>query len=368
MTVAATRGDGNGLGADLTYPITDLGPGDFAWDYLKLRSTRINNGKGVNAWDLLHSVWPFPGVPAVYDSMVVDVTKLPLLQHLYDGISHSDAVFDPIDAESDPEFEGDIDTLYAYGAAGPEVQGHGSVYHGKLCALRWHSTEVNPIHGRIQWFGFPMYYMNTEQARKTFRESLDWLRQNDGPVPVSHLSATAVRNDDAVVIRWDVTEGWENAAYSVYREASSLERQQVSSVFSGQSHYQFVDREVPAGPLSYWIAEDERTGGRSWYGPVTVLARPGELKPVLAPVEPNPVVASARLAYSLPRAGHVSLSVHDLSGRQVALLVNEDQESGRHEITWDPVASGRGRLAAGFYVIRLQAGSMQHVQKALVLP
>ena len=366
MTVGGTIPDANEVGADLTYPITGLGPGYFAWDYLKLHSTKINDDKGTNNANLLHSVWPFPGVSAIYDSMVVDVSKLPLLRQSLGGFSHADAVFDPLLAESEPGFEGDIDTLYAYGAAGPEVQGKSSVYHGKLCALRWHDTSLNPVHGRIQWFGFSMYFMQTEQARKTFRESLDWLRQPDGVVPVTHVSFAGVRNGSQVSIRWDVAEDWQSSAFFIYREEAGREREKVSAAFSGSLHYEFVDRNAPTGPVSYWINEQDRAGGMSRYGPMTITA--STTRTLLAPVLPNPVVGKAQLAYTLERPGHVALSVHDVSGRQVALLVNDTQEAGRHELTWNPMATERGRLAAGFYVIRLQTETAHEVRKVLVLP
>ena len=368
MTVAGTIPDVNEVGADLTYPITQLGPGYFARDYLKLHTTKINDDKGYNQENLMHSVWPFPGVPAIYDSMVVDVSKLNLFGNLHGGFAFADAVFNPLLAESEPGFEGDIDTLYAYGAAGPEVQGHGSTYHGRLCALRWHSLSLNPTHGRIQWFGFPMYYMQIEQARRTFRQSLDWLRQADGVVPVSHVNFNGLRNGNQAVIRWDVSEEWQSSAFFIYREETGHEREKVSEAFSGSSHYEFVDRNAPSGVVSYWINEQDRTGGMTWYGPMVIAPSVSGNRTMLAPVLPNPVVGKAQLAYTLEKASHVALSVHDISGKQVAVLVNDTEEAGRHELTWNPLATERGRLAAGFYVIRLQTDTAKDVRKVLVLP
>jgi len=188
MTVAATTPSPNLSGADLTYPKTELGPGDWAWDFLKLHSSKINNDKGTNVAHLFHAARWFPNVnsptgfmPAIYDTMSVDVTKLPILRVALGGFSHSDAVFDPNFAESEPDFRGDIDTLYAYGSAGPEVQGKTSQFDKKLCAQRWHDPDPDREHGRLQWFGFAMYFMHDDQARQTFKASLDWLREEQPP-------------------------------------------------------------------------------------------------------------------------------------------------------------------------------------------
>jgi hypothetical protein len=140
------------------------------------------NDKGVNDKNRLHSVWPFPGVAAVYDSMVVDPTKLPPFQQAIGGFAYSDAVFDPIYAEAEDGFRGDIDSLYAYGTSGSEVMHSSSSYQNHLCALRWHDPDPAREHGRIQWFGFSMYFMRNDQAARTFKQSVDWFREESPPV------------------------------------------------------------------------------------------------------------------------------------------------------------------------------------------
>jgi osmoprotectant transport system ATP-binding protein len=107
-----------------------------------------------------------------------------------------------------------------------------------------------------------------------------------------------------------------------------------------------VDPNAPSEAVSYWINEQDRTGGTSWYGPMAVAPTVSGNRAVLSPVLPNPVVGKAQLAYTLAKASHVVLSVHDISGKQVALLVNDTEDAGRHELTWTPATTERGRLAA----------------------
>lgn len=180
MTVGATIPAPNLVSADLTYPI-ELGPDDWAWQFLKIQSAEVRNDKGTSNQHRMHSVWPFPGVPAVYDSMVVDISKLPVLAQSTGGFAHADAIWEPMYAEAQPDFRGDIDTLYAYGSAGREVLGRDSQYHGRLTAIRWHDPDPEREHGRIQWFGFAMYFMYNTQAERTFKSSLDWLREEEVP-------------------------------------------------------------------------------------------------------------------------------------------------------------------------------------------
>jgi hypothetical protein len=54
----------------------------------------------------------------------------------------------------------------------------------------------------------------------------------------------------------------------------------------------------------------------------------------------------------------VRLSVHDLLGREVAVLVNERKEPGSHSVHWN--ASG---MASGVYLYNLTAGSFVQTRK-----
>ena len=66
---------------------------------------------------------------------------------------------------------------------------------------------------------------------------------------------------------------------------------------------------------------------------------------------PNPFNPVTTIAYQLPEASHVRLVVYDLYGREVGMLVDEQQSAGRYDVSFD--ASG---LASGTYVYRLEAG------------
>jgi hypothetical protein len=84
-------------------------------------------------------------------------------------------------------------------------------------------------------------------------------------------------------------------------------------------------------------------------------------------IAPNPVVRSATVQWELPRAGHVSVGVYDASGRQVAALADETYPAGRHELTWNTGDRPGGRLAAGVYFVRLEAGRQFISRKLLIV-
>jgi len=64
----------------------------------------------------------------------------------------------------------------------------------------------------------------------------------------------------------------------------------------------------------------------------------------------------------LAKSSHVRLTVWNVLGRRVATLVNENEQKGAHQVTFN--ASG---LASGIYFYRLQAGNKVFVKKMLVM-
>lgn len=57
---------------------------------------------------------------------------------------------------------------------------------------------------------------------------------------------------------------------------------------------------------------------------------------------PNPLSRTATIGYTVPRAGNVCLSVHDVSGRLVATLASGYLAAGRHSATWNAAALSPG--------------------------
>lgn len=77
---------------------------------------------------------------------------------------------------------------------------------------------------------------------------------------------------------------------------------------------------------------------------------------------PNPFNSETVIEYVLPRSADVRLSVYDILGRGVSVLVNERMAAGVHEVKFD--ASG---LSSGVYFYRLTAGSFVQTRKLLLL-
>ena len=77
---------------------------------------------------------------------------------------------------------------------------------------------------------------------------------------------------------------------------------------------------------------------------------------------PNPFNPTTLIRYALPHRSHVTLTVFNTLGQQVAQLVNADIDAGYHEIQFNA-----NHLASGVYFYRIQAGSYVETKKLCIL-
>lgn len=77
---------------------------------------------------------------------------------------------------------------------------------------------------------------------------------------------------------------------------------------------------------------------------------------------PNPFNPSTTIKFELPKSTPVNLTVYDILGRKVAVLVNESRVAGIHEVKFD----GFG-LTSGVYFYRLTAGQFSQTLKSVLM-
>ena len=82
---------------------------------------------------------------------------------------------------------------------------------------------------------------------------------------------------------------------------------------------------------------------------------------------PNPFNPATIIRYALPAGGPVRLRIYDITGREVATLVDETKPAGTYEVRFDTNAARPGGLASGVYFYKIEAGSFVQTRKMLVL-
>jgi Secretion system C-terminal sorting domain len=77
---------------------------------------------------------------------------------------------------------------------------------------------------------------------------------------------------------------------------------------------------------------------------------------------PNPFNPTTNIAFDVPKASHVELSVFNVLGQKVVSLVNQAMDPGTHTVAWDASTN-----SSGVYYYRIVAGDFSATKKMVLL-
>jgi hypothetical protein len=82
---------------------------------------------------------------------------------------------------------------------------------------------------------------------------------------------------------------------------------------------------------------------------------------------PNPFNPTTTIRFSIPMAGPLALTVHDVAGRLVATIADGVYQPGEFSAVWDGKDDARASAPSGIYFARLHAGEYVAVRKMVLL-
>jgi hypothetical protein len=211
------------------------------------------------------------------------------------------------------------------------------------------------------------------------------------PLPVQLSSFTALANRLNAELQWRTETEIENHGFEIERRAVSKEYavgskektdQPNSSPFthhpspwvsigfvqgfgtsSTPREYSFTDKPDQPGRYAYRIKQIDQSGTFTYTSTLEVLVGLAPLEFTLSQNYPNPFNPTTTIEFTLPADGHVVLKVYDLTGGEVATLVDQEMAGGVYQrVTFDAT-----RLASGIYFARLVSGSQAVIRKMLLL-
>ena len=195
------------------------------------------------------------------------------------------------------------------------------------------------------------------------------LGSKDSPLPVELARFDATADSESIQLTWTTASEIKNAGFEVERRrGENAQWSQVGFVdgrgtTSEPKTYSLTDADVPyeADSLHYRLRQIDTDGSATLSKTVEVaLAAPERLS--LHGNYPNPFRAQTTIRYALPQRKHVTVAVYDLLGREVATLVDEQQEAGRHQLRFDAA-----QLSSGAYFVRLTSEGTTRTQKMTVV-
>ena len=77
---------------------------------------------------------------------------------------------------------------------------------------------------------------------------------------------------------------------------------------------------------------------------------------------PNPFNPVTKISFSIPKNSYTKLVVYDISGKQVAELVDTELNAGAYDVNFDA-----SQLASGTYFYRIEAGELTEMKKMILI-
>ncbi len=82
---------------------------------------------------------------------------------------------------------------------------------------------------------------------------------------------------------------------------------------------------------------------------------------------PNPFNPETMISYRLPSRVSVELKVFDILGREIATLVDQEQNAGTYEVKFPASSGDSGNLSSGVYLYRIKAGNFVKTNKMVLV-
>ena len=225
--------------------------------------------------------------------------------------------------------------------------------------LSWDWTQAGTVTDQIAGNDFYGATANDEMYFDNYYFS-------DQPIPVELTNFSANTNNGLVVLNWATATETNNQGFEVQRRTAETEYSSIGFVeghgTTTETHnYSFTDRNAQAG-VTYYRLKQVDYDGTFEYSPVVEVNIAAPLAFNLEQNYPNPFNPSTNIVYSIPENGNVRLSVYNVVGEEVALLVNETKAAGNYTIEFNA-----SNLPSGVYLYKLQAANSVQTRKMMLL-
>ncbi|GEM_PF-6259596 len=82
---------------------------------------------------------------------------------------------------------------------------------------------------------------------------------------------------------------------------------------------------------------------------------------------PNPFNPSTNIAFYLPEAAQVEVSIYSLTGEKVITLLNGYNEAGTYQVSWDGKDAQGNPVGSGIYLYQLKTGEKRLMKKMILI-
>lgn len=244
----------------------------------------------------------------------------------------------------------------------------------------------DPIHINVSSAGNEVHAIWKDEFGSNNGNNLRYKFDNQNPIPPQNLTMTSYNNHPKLV--WQKNPEPDIDYYRIYRKKGTGSYSLLTTV-SVSLPTEYVDNEEtvcnpPPGAhcesevvAKYYITAVDVTSKVSdpsneveaiiLGSPPDKISSdpPSSEKPTeysLMQNYPNPFNPATTISYSIPKNGLVTIKVYDILGKEIAALVNENQEAGNYSVEFNA-----SNLPSGIYFYTLTSGNFTATKKLILL-
>lgn len=205
--------------------------------------------------------------------------------------------------------------------------------------------------------------------------SLLFSQKNNNTLPVELIYFEAIPQVESILVKWGTATEIENYGFEVQRSTDLISFEVLEFIFGhgttfSTHHYVYVDSPLISGTYYYRLKQIDTNGGFEITDTISAtLITSSLIEDEISQIEfslsqnfPNPFNPSTVISFQLSAASKVNLKVFDVLGNEIAVILNEEKNTGRYDVVFNS-----SNLTSGIYYYQLSAGNLVQTKKMILL-
>jgi len=205
------------------------------------------------------------------------------------------------------------------------------------------------------------------EIRSPFTPAIGAYEYDSIALPVELSSFSSSVNGRDVVLNWSTATELNNSGFDIERSVSPGQWSKIGNVTgngttSSPVDYSYTDKNLATGKYSYRLKQVDYNGNFEYFNLSNQVSVGVPDKFSLSQNYPNPFNPSTTISFDIPVDSKVMVTLFDMSGREVANLVNEFKTAGYYSVSFNASS-----LSSGAYFYRIDAGNFVDTKKMLLV-
>ncbi|MBK8551427.1 MAG: T9SS type A sorting domain-containing protein [Ignavibacteria bacterium] len=189
---------------------------------------------------------------------------------------------------------------------------------------------------------------------------------NNAVLPVELSSFTSSISKRDVTLNWTTSSESNNSGFEIERSSNNVWTKVGNVAGNGTvnsaSSYSFTDRGLATGNYNYRLKQIDFNGNFEYFNLSNEINIGIPSSYDMSQNYPNPFNPSTTINFDVPTDGNVSIRLFDMSGKEVATLVNEVKTAGYYSVNFNASS-----LSSGVYFYNISSNNFTATKKMTLL-